>query len=258
MAGGHLTQTPVDSVYSSVVSLRGLRLIIFLGELNGQETWSTDIGNAYLEAKTAEHVYIIGGPEFGELEGHVLLIVKALYGLRSSGLRWHERFADSLHDMGFKPSKAEDDIWMQHNGDVYDYIATYVDDLCIVSKEPQEYVKLLKEKYKYKLKGTGPIVFHLGCDYFRDKDGILCFAPRKYIDKMMEGYVKMFGTKPKEYDSPLEKGDHLELDDSEELDQEDVKKYQSLIGSMQWAVSLGRIDITTAVMTMSSFRVAPR
>ena len=258
VAGGHLTETPVDSVYSSVVSLRGLRLIIFLGELNGQETWSTDIGNAYLEAKTAERVYIIGGPEFGELEGHVLLIVKALYGLRSSGLCWHERFADSLCDMGFKPSTAEDDIWMQHNGDVYDYIATYVDDLCIVSKEPQEYVKLLKEKYKYKLKGTGPIVFHLGCDYFRDKDGILCFSPRKYIDKMMEGYVKMFGTKPKEYDSPLEKGDHPELDDSEELDQEDVKKYQSLIGSMQWAVSLGRIDITTAVMTMSSFRVAPR
>lgn len=103
MAGGHLTETPVDSVYSSVVSLRGLRLIIFLGELNGQETWSTDIGNAYLEAKTAERVYIIGGPEFGELEGHVLLIVKALYGLRSSGLRWHERFADSLRDMEFKP-----------------------------------------------------------------------------------------------------------------------------------------------------------
>ena len=258
VAGGHLTDTPVDSVYSSVVSLRGLRLIMFLGELNGQETWSTDIGNAYLEAKTAERVFIIGGPEFGELEGHVLIIVKALYGLRSSGLRWHERFADSLRDMGFKPSKAEDDIWMRQNGDVYDYIATYVDDLCIVSKEPQVYVKLLENKYKYKLKGTGPITFHLGCDYFRDEHGVLCFAPRKYIDKMMEGYMKMFGNKPKEYDSPLDKGDHPELDESEELDQEDIKKYQSLIGSMQWAVSLGRIDITTAVMTMSSFRVAPR
>ena len=29
VAGGHLTDTPIDSVYSSVVSLRGLRLVVF-------------------------------------------------------------------------------------------------------------------------------------------------------------------------------------------------------------------------------------
>ena len=34
VAGGHLTDTPIDSIYSGVVSLRGLRTIIFLGELN--------------------------------------------------------------------------------------------------------------------------------------------------------------------------------------------------------------------------------
>ena len=31
VADGHLTEIPLDSVYSSVVSLRGLRLTIFLG-----------------------------------------------------------------------------------------------------------------------------------------------------------------------------------------------------------------------------------
>jgi len=59
---------------------------------------------------TKEKVYIVGGPEFGELEGHTLLINKALYGLRSSGLRWQEQLADTLRDMGFVPSKAEEDI----------------------------------------------------------------------------------------------------------------------------------------------------
>jgi hypothetical protein len=58
--------------------------------------------------------------------------------------------------------------------------------------------------------------------------------------------------------SPLEKGDHPELDTSELLNDDDVQKYQSLIGSMQWAVSLGRFDIATAVMTMSAYRAAPR
>ena len=178
VADGHLTAVPVDSVYSGVVSLRGLRILVFLAKLNGLETWSTDIGNAYLEAETKEKVYIIAGPEFGELEGHTLIIFKALYGLQSSGTCWHECFVDCLHDMGFSPSKAEPDIWMRRNGDVYEYIGVYVDDLTIVAKNPKEIVDVLETKYKFKLKGTGPISFHLGMDFFHDSDGVLCMTPK--------------------------------------------------------------------------------
>ena len=110
VADGHLTDIPIESVYSGVVSLRGLRIVLFLAELNGLESWTTDIGNAYLEAKTKEKVYIIAGPEFGSLEGHILVIHKALYGLRSSGKRWGERLSDCLRSMGFQPCKAEPDI----------------------------------------------------------------------------------------------------------------------------------------------------
>jgi hypothetical protein len=62
---GHLTEVPLDSVYSGVVSIRGLKLTLFLAELNNLELWSVHIGNAYLEAYTAEKVYIIAVPEFG-------------------------------------------------------------------------------------------------------------------------------------------------------------------------------------------------
>ena len=259
VADGHLTDIPVDSVYSGVVSLRGLRLIIFLAELNHLELWATDIGNAYLEARTKERLYIEAGSEFGELEGHFLIIHKALYGLRTSGLRWHERFADCLRDLGFFPCKAEPDIWMRQNGDVYEYIGVYVDDLAIAMKDPKPFVDTLTNKHSFKLKGTGPITYHLGCDFTRDEDNTLCMAPRKYIERMMDQYERMFGSKPRApVYSPLEKGDHPEIDDSDILDDEDVSKYQSLVGSMQWAVSLGRIDIATAVMTLSSFRAAPR
>ncbi len=64
-----------------MVSLRGICLLVFLTDLNGIDTWATDIGNAYLEATTKEKVYFVAGPEFGELEDHVKIIYKALYGL---------------------------------------------------------------------------------------------------------------------------------------------------------------------------------
>ena len=81
-------------------------MLVFLSELNKLETGATYIGNAYLEAK----VYIIARLEFGERNGHTLVIYKSLYGLRSSGAHWHERFHLVLKEMGFKPLKAEPDI----------------------------------------------------------------------------------------------------------------------------------------------------
>ena len=83
VAGGHLTLDPMDSIYSGVVSTISLRLSIFLAKLNNMKVWGADTGNAYLEATTKENLYIVAGPEFEELKGHVLVIHKALYGLKA-------------------------------------------------------------------------------------------------------------------------------------------------------------------------------
>jgi Reverse transcriptase (RNA-dependent DNA polymerase) len=94
VADGHLTDIPLDSIYSGIVSLQEFRLILFLAVLNELQLWATVIGNTYLEAYKSKKVYIIAGPEFGDREGHILGISKALYGLCSSRARWHDRFAD--------------------------------------------------------------------------------------------------------------------------------------------------------------------
>ena len=57
--------------------------------------------------------------------------------------------------------------------------------------------------------------------------------------------------------SLLDPGDHLKLDMSPFLDEDDTQIHQSLIGSMQWAITIGRCDINTAVMTISSFPEQP-
>jgi hypothetical protein len=258
VAGGHLTDTPLDSVYSGVVSLRSVRMIAFLAEHNEMELWATDIGNAYLEAYTSEKVCIIAGGEFGELAGHLLVIIKALYGLKSSGLRWSERFSAVLRDMGFKASYCDPCVWMRDRGDHYEYLGVYVDDLEIASRSPNDIIQDLLTTYKFKLKGTGPMTYHLGCDFTRDGDNVLVQSPKKYLERTFDEYTRIFGEKPRVASSPLEKGDHPEIDTTAYLGFDDIKKYQSVIGSLQWAISLGRFDIATAVMTLSAFRAVPR
>jgi hypothetical protein len=59
----------------------------------------------------------------------------------------------------------------------------------------------------------------------------------------------MFGEKPStKVHSPLTI--RPESDTSELLDQTGVQQYQWLIGSLQWAILLGRFDIATAVMSL--------
>jgi Reverse transcriptase (RNA-dependent DNA polymerase) len=102
---------------------------------------------------------------------------------------------------------------MRRKGNTYEYVAVYVYDLAIVMKDLKEFTNTLEKKHKFKLKVTGPITFHLGMEFHRDDDNTLCISPSKYLDKLIRNYEKLFGIKPRtSVTSPLEKGDHPELD----------------------------------------------
>ena len=252
---------PIENIYSGVVSLRNLRLVILLGKLNNLDLWGADIGNAYLEAFTDEKLYIVAGPEFQELEGYILIFLKALYGLKSSGKRWAEVIHGILRDMKILPSKADPCIWLRKapNLRCHEYIAVYVDDLWIAAESPSAMIQIFKTKYHLKVKGDGKLTYHLGADYFEDPDGTFVSQPRKYIDKLADTYRKLFNEDPpKVYKSPLDKNDHPELDTSEIIEGDMAAKYLTMVGQLEWLLTLGRFDIHAQVATMSRFRAAPR
>ena len=253
VADGHLTKEPV-------VSLRSLRMVVFLSQLNDLEIWGADVGNAYLEAYTDPNLCIIVGPEFKELQVHLLIMIKTLHGTRSGGARWHDRLSDILQELKFKPSKADPDVWMrpEPGGTCYEYIAVYVDDLAIAAKDPQAFCNELKKKYNLKLKGVGPLEYHLGCTYKKDPDGTLAADPRRYVNKILESYERMFKEKPRKSRPPLEGGDHPELHTPELCDEHQTNQFQTLIGQLQWLISPGHFDIAVHVMSLSRFRAQPR
>ena len=101
--------------------------------------------------------------------------------------------------------------------------------------------------------------YHLGADYFEDPDGTFVSQPKKYIDKLAGTYRRLFNYEPpKGHKTPLNKNDHLELDTSEILEGDMAAKYHTMVGQLQWLVTLGRFVLYTQVATMSRFRTAPR
>ena len=112
VARGDMTPEPDEAVYSSVATLRSLRIVIFLAELNDLKLMQGDVGNVYLESYTQEKVYFIAGPEFGHHAGNTFVIEKALYSLCSSGLRFHQRLSNVLQGFNFTRSHVDPDVWM--------------------------------------------------------------------------------------------------------------------------------------------------
>ena len=97
---GHLTDPPNEDIFSGVVSMETVRICFTLARLIGLIVCACDIESAFMYGKTKEKVYVIAGPEFGEkLQGKRLLICKALYGLKSSGVRWAEKLVDSAQKL---------------------------------------------------------------------------------------------------------------------------------------------------------------
>ena len=61
VAGGNVTATPKEDVYSGVVGMDTIKIGFILGEMNDLEVCAADIGNAFLYGQTKEEVYIIAG-----------------------------------------------------------------------------------------------------------------------------------------------------------------------------------------------------
>ena len=113
VADWHKTDTPSHITYSSILSSDSLRIILLTAAINELYILCGDIENAYLTAPCKENVYTIAGSEFGPLKGKILIIEKALYGLKSSGASFRSFMAEKLDSMNFRSSMADPDVWMR-------------------------------------------------------------------------------------------------------------------------------------------------
>eukprot|EP00978_Attheya_sp_CCMP212_P041306 scaffold235055_cov31-Attheya_sp.AAC.1 len=95
VANGNETEPPTAQTYASVVSRDSV----------------CDVTNAYLNVDCREKIWVQAGPEFGEDERLVMIIKKALYGLKSSGASWRNMISQTMLDAGYENTYADPDVW---------------------------------------------------------------------------------------------------------------------------------------------------
>ena len=271
VAGGHTTDTPSSITYSSVVSRESVRIALTIAALNDLDLLACDIQNAYLTAKCREKIYTIAGPEFGSEQGATMIVKMALYGLKSSGAAFRSKLAGVLHEMGFRPSKADPDVWMRpatkpSGFRYYEYVLCYVDDVLSISHEPMKAIDSIKSVFKLKGDKAEIPTMYLGAEVelTRNENDTKCWtvSSEKYIKSAVanveEKLAKEGKSLPTKCPTPFTHGYHPSEDVSMELNPDGLRLFQELIGVLRWGIELGRIDILLEVALLSSHLALPR
>ena len=108
-----MTETPATFTYASVVSRELVHIDLTIASLNGLVILSCDIQNAYLTAYIQEKVWTRDGPDFGYEAGTIMIVKKSLYGPKSSSAELHAHLSETLNDIGFLYTKAENVVWFR-------------------------------------------------------------------------------------------------------------------------------------------------
>jgi hypothetical protein len=185
-----------------------------------------------------------------------------LYGLKTSAARFHEHLSESLLRLGFKKTKNDPDLWMVDKSSHYEYLATYVDDILIWSKDPMAIIKALEKTYMQK--SVGILEYYLGGNVeflgeaWKNQGLGLTISAKTYIQNVILKFEGLFGKEFKPIKTPMSEGYHPEVDDSPLCTEDDSAKYRSIIGCCIWIIVLGRFDIAYATSAMSRFNMLPR
>ena len=279
VGGGHLTQVSPSLSYSSVVSRDSVRIMFLIAALNNLDINMCDIGNAYLNAETRERLWFTAGKEWGSKAGYEVIIVRALYGLKSSGAEWKKTFSSYIKTtLGYSPCiGADDNVYIRaekHDDgtEYYSYLVVYVDDVLSIHKDPGKILSYVNRDFRLKDPPQQPTMY-LGadiCKYHVDGDitNNECWAMsadshvKKAIEvvqsRMKDDNVK-FKASAKTAEHPFSSQSYRpELDTTEECDDDQVQFYQSLVGIMRWLCEIGRLDILTETSLLSTYLSSPR
>ena len=273
VGGGHQVETPAHMTYASVVSRETVRIALTIAALHDLEVKASDIQNAYLTAPCAEKIWTVLGAEFGPDAGKRAIVVRALYGLASAGASFMSHLADCMRHMGYKPCRADPDLWFKEDAysdgePYYRYILLYCDDCLSIGVDAAKELKKLDHYFQMKPGSIGDPDVYLGTKVKPTvlPNGVVAWglSSSKYVqeaianvDRYLESNAmgKKLKTKVK---SPWPTGYEPELDASKELETKEASFYQHLIGVLHWIVELGRVDIITEVSVLASYLCNPR
>jgi len=245
-----------EETFAPVAKFPTVRIMFALAAHFDWDIEQMDVKTAFLYPEIDEEVYIkmpegyrLFYPDDENAEG-VARLCKTLYGLRQSPNAWFKVLDRLFRSKGFSRSNEDPCLYISENL----IILIFVDDIVFFAKD-KEAIRVAKGWLSdaFKMVDLGELKLFLGMQITRDRSRkILFVSQERYISKVLER-CKMencHGCKtPMDTKLVLTKPENNEIVGTVE--------YQSLVGSIMYAMLGTRPDLAYTVSTLSKFNSCP-
>ena len=251
-ARGDLQKTNTDT-YAATLAARIFRAIIVITAAFDLETHQYDAVNTFVNSPIDEPTYCTLPEGWKGNQKTILLLLRALYGLKQSPALWYKHLLATLLELGLEPVPGVECIYRNQ----YMLIFFYVDDIAVIyhrkfTTQVDEFQQQLFNTYEMRL--LGEVQWFLGIHITRDRlTQHLWLSQSSYIDKLLAKFK--ISTEGRRVDTPLPIED-IQKANSQATPQ-DIYTYQQYVGSLNFAAVITRADIAYAVSILSTYLTNP-
>ena len=244
--------TNYTDIYSPVIEHSSLRMILSLVAVHGWKIKQVDAKNAFLNGKLESDIYFEPPNEVKQYKDEIWKLHKGLYGLKQAPFIWYKTLRRALEAQGFTMCPHEPCIGYRSDC----IIAIYVDDLLICGKTDKTNNEVVKQlELKFKMKDLGCPRIFLGMNIDMNEDGIQ-ISLRDFTQKIADDFK--IHVKEKKVNQPITSKEDIRIleemeNNKDELDEEEQKRYQSIVGILQFMASLVRYDLAYSTSFLGRF-----
>ncbi|GJS65670.1 putative RNA-directed DNA polymerase [Tanacetum coccineum] len=225
-----------EETFSPVAKIKSIRIMLAIAAFHDYEIWQMDVKTAFLNGKLTEDVFMAQPEGFknAKYPKRVCKLQKVIYGLKQASHSWNLCFHEKVTQFGFSRSENENDI--------------------LTLQSVKEWLGKC-----FAMKDLGDAAYVLDIKIYKDRTRrLIGLSQDTYLDKILKRF-KMENSK--KGNLPLHHGIKISSDlcpkTDDELDKMSRVPYASAIGSIMYAMTCTRPDVSFALSMVSRHQQNP-
>ena len=250
-----------DKVFAATLPGVSFRCICTVIADEDLETDHIDAIKAFTQSDIDHEIYVEMPAGF-ESEGCVLLLYKALEGIRQGAYLWFQHNKSAWTSLDFVSWINEPNILLHKTLRII--VGIFADDILVgFAKEHEEQYIAIKQQYAKLIKidnhGISPVLKFTGVQISRDRnERTLTINQHRYIEQLCTDYKGKFTEQETPYGVTREARKEFDnLTAADDKDLIDRGQYLQIMGKLVWPSTMTRVDISFAVNTLCSFVQSP-
>jgi hypothetical protein len=250
VARGFQQREGIDYVetFAAVVKPASYRIFFALAAQFGYKVHQMDVKTAFLNGKLENVVYMKPPPGLKVSKGHVLKLLRSLYGLNQAPRAWYEKFCTTMEKKGWRVSPYDPCVFIHDT--IRLLLCLWVDDILIAGKNDKDIAECKQQlSDSFDMTDEGECSYYLGM-HVEQSESCITVHQEQYVNQMLQRYglndIPVTRT-------PLPKDVKLRKETTTLADPEFKTQYQSKVGSLNFLSNGTRLDISFAVGYMARF-----